>query len=86
MYRSLLRLDQLDWVGPWQRSCVPTVAQVFRKSEVNQLDMALCINEDVLRLHVTITNAFDIVKKLNDEDHLCGIEECGFRTESLGPS
>lgn len=43
--------------------------------------MTLGINEDVLRLHVSICDALDIVQEPEDQDNLCGVESSGIDVE-----
>ncbi len=38
-----------------------TVSNVLCKSEIDELKMSLCINEDILWLEIAIGNAFDVM-------------------------
>lgn len=41
----------------------PTVVDFFRESEVYKLQMALRVNQDVLRLHIAVRDTFEIMEE-----------------------
>lgn len=43
--------------------------------------MTLGINEDVLRLHVSIRNALNVVQEFQDQDNLRGVKTSGVDVE-----
>lgn len=65
---------------------MPTRSQLLCKTKINQLDVALRIQEDVLGLHVSICHALDIVEKFEDKDHFGGVEKGCLLVELFGSS
>lgn len=60
--------------------------QLFRKAEIDQLQMPLGINEDILGFQISICDAFLVMEEFEDQADLSGVEACGRFFESAMPS
>lgn len=67
--------------GVWNRSiCVP-IWKFLREAEVGEADVALPVQEDVLRFQVPVDDFFG-VQVLDGTHYLCRVEESGAVAEA----
>lgn len=51
-----------------------TILDLFRKPKVNQLQVPLCVDQDILWLEITVCHTLLLVQELEDQHYFCSVE------------